>query len=676
MTANKFNHLRSEHSPYLLQHARNPVDWYPWGTLSLDKARDENRLMIISIGYAACHWCHVMEHESFEDDEVARVMNGSFVSVKVDREERPDVDQVYMNAAYVTTGRGGWPLNVIALPDQRPLFAGTYFSKHDWLHVLNYFTGLYRDNPRELIHQADEVEQGMKRASGPRYHVDSLPVATAVMKEIFLTWRDDLDFINGGTPGGPKFPMPANLACLLRFGFSIKQEKVVDYVNLTLEKMAMGGIYDHLGGGFSRYSVDASWHVPHFEKMLYDNAQLVALYADAFAVTKKFGYKQVVEETIAFTFLELTGTEGLFYASLDADSEGREGTFYTWRAEEITRYLGDGAGIFLDYYSCRDQGNWEHGLNVLRKSLNDEDFAGKHDLTCDQLSAIIDVGRKQLFTVRGNRERPATDDKILTCWNGLMISALVKASLVFVKPAWLEKAVAAASFYRDHVILRKGKLWRNTRAGSLTISGFLDDYGCLGRAFLDLYQATFDASWLTAAELLIGEVMAHFEAGDGLFFNLSSDEEPRLILQTIELSDNVIPASNSVMATNLWILGYLTGNPNYIERSEKMVQKMVPEIRKNPAFHANWALLLQDHLSGPVEVCIIGEHYRSLLQEFSGHYLPGTVFAGGAVKTPAGSSDSRHVAGKTLIYVCRDKSCFPPVETVDEALRLIAGPGL
>ncbi len=642
----------------------------------MDKSRDENKLMIISIGYAACHWCHVMEHESFEDDEVARVMNGNFVSVKVDREERPDVDQVYMNAAYATTGRGGWPLNVIALPDQRPLFAGTYFSKHDWLHILDYFSGHYRDNPQELVHQADEVEQGMKRATGPRYQVDSLPVATSVMKEIFQTWKDDLDFVNGGTPGGPKFPMPANLTCLLRIGFSHKKEKALEYVNLTLEKMAMGGIYDHLGGGFSRYSVDGFWHVPHFEKMLYDNAQLIALYADAFAVTGKYVYQRVVEETIAFAGRELTSPEGLFQASLDADSEGREGTFYTWRADEISRYLGDGAGIFLDYYGCREHGNWENGLNVLRKSVTDEDFAAKHDLTDDQLSAILNVSVEQLLTVRGNRVRPATDDKILTCWNGLMISALVKASLVFGKPDWLEKAVAVASFYHDHGILRKGKLWRSTRAGSLTIAGFLDDYACLGRAFLDLYQATFDASWLAAVELLTGEVLTHFEAGDGLFYNLSSDEEPRLIIETIELSDNVIPASNSVMATNLWILGYLTGNPNYIERSENMVNKMVPEIRKNPAFHANWALLLQDHLSGPVEVNIIGEQYLGLLKEFSGQYIPGVIFSGGEIKTPAESSDSRHLPGKTLIYVCRDKSCFPPVETVDEALRLIAGSGL
>jgi len=675
MTTSPFNHLHSEHSPYLLQHALNPVDWYPWGTLALNKARDENRLMIISIGYAACHWCHVMEHESFEDEDVARSMNQNFVSIKVDREERPDVDQVYMNAAYVTTGRGGWPLNVIALPDQRPLFAGTYFSRHDWLHVLDYFSGIYRDNPQELIHQADEVEQGMKRATGHRYHADPEPFAGPGMKEIFQTWKDDLDFVNGGTPGGPKFPMPANLLCLLRFGFIHKNVKALDYVNLTLGKMAMGGIYDQLGGGFSRYSVDSSWHVPHFEKMLYDNAQLIALYADAYALTKEYGYKQVVEQTIAFAGRELTSQEGLFQASLDADSEGSEGTFYTWRTDEITRYLGDGVGIFLEYYSCQEQGNWENGLNILRKSLNDKDFAIKHALTGDQLSAIVDVFGEQLFTVRGNRVRPATDNKILTCWNGLMISALVKASLVFGKPAWLENAIAAASFYRDHVMLRMGKLWRNTRAGSLTIAGFLDDYGCMGRAFLDIYQATFDPSWLAAVEILMAEVMAHFEA-DGIFFNLSSDEEPRLILETLELSDNVIPASNSIMATNLWILGYLTGNLDFIARSEQMVKKMVPEIRKNPAFHANWAMLLQDHLAGPVEVNIIGEQYSSLLQEFSGHFLPGVFFSGGEVKTPAEGNDSRYVAGKTLISVCRDKSCFPPVETIGEALSLLSGPEL
>ncbi|MEI7660668.1 MAG: thioredoxin domain-containing protein [Bacteroidota bacterium] len=670
MTEKPANHLRSELSPYLLQHARNPVDWYPWGDDALSKARDENRLLIISIGYAACHWCHVMEHESFEDDEVAAVMNRHFVPVKVDREERPDIDQVYMSAAYATTGRGGWPLNVIALPDRRPVFAGTYFSKRDWLHIMNYFIEMYSSSPAELTSQADEVGRGMKRSSGFRAGTGPGTIATPLLHDIFAAWKEELDFTNGGTHGAPKFPMPANLDFLLQYGTRHNIEKATGYVQLTLDRMAMGGIYDHLGGGFSRYSVDGSWHVPHFEKMLYDNAQLISLYANGYAATREYRYRQLTEETVAFVFRELTGTAGLFYASLDADSEGREGTFYVWSWGEIRKYLGESAGIFLEYFSCEENGNWESDMNVLRMSHSHKDFAVKHALTGDQLTALLNVSKDKLFTLRGSRIRPATDDKILTCWNGLMISGLVTASRALNKPAWLERAVGAATYYRDHAAGRGGKLWRNAKGGSFAIAGFLDDYACLTRSFLDLYQATFDASWLEAAEMLTAEVMAHFVAADGLFFKLSSGEEPQLISETVELSDNVIPASNSVMAVNLWILGYLVQNSEYTGRAGMMLKKMVPEIMKNPAFHANWACLLQDFTAGAVEVNIIGERCLEVLQEFSGYYLPGVIFSGGEMKTPAEEPGKRHVPGKTLIYVCRGKSCFPPVETVAEALSL------
>jgi uncharacterized protein len=629
--------------------------------------------MVISIGYAACHWCHVMEHESFEDDEVAAVMNADFISVKVDREERPDIDQVYMQAAYVTTGRGGWPLNVIALPDQRPMFAGTYFSKRDWLHILNYFTEIYRTRPEELVLQATEVESGMKRGQAIPGLTDPGLVSETVLHGIYNTWREDLDFIHGGSAGAPKFPMPSNLEFMLHYGSRFDRKEALEYALLTLDRMSMGGIYDQLGGGFSRYSVDGSWRVPHFEKMLYDNAQLVSLYANAFAATGNYRYKQVVGETVEFIGREMTGDGGLFHASLDADSEGHEGTFYAWTREEIGKYLGESAGIFMEFFSCEDGGNWEKNANVLRKSLNNEDFAARHGLSEDQLSSVMDVCRNQLFTVRSNRIRPATDDKILTCWNAMMISALVNASGVFAKPEWLDQAIAAATFYRDHALERNGKLWRNSKGGTFAIAGFLDDYALLIRSFLDLYQATFDDAWLTAAGKLTGEAAEHFTAADGDFFNLSSDEEPRLIRESIELSDNVIPASNSVMAENLRIAGHLLGNAGYVDRSGRMLKKMMSSVIKNPSFHANWASLLANEINGPVEVSIIGEDFMAARREFARHYLPGVIFSGGAVKTPSETAPVRHAKGKTLVWVCRGRSCFSPVETVDEALGLIRG---
>jgi uncharacterized protein len=671
MTRKKANHLINENSPYLLQHAYNPVDWHPWGNDALNIAREQNKLLVISIGYAACHWCHVMEHESFEEDEVAGVMNLDYVSIKVDREERPDIDHVYMSAAYATTGRGGWPLNVIALPDQRPVFAGTYFSKRDWIHILNYFADLHRSNPEQLLHHASEIGNGMIKQHHLPYPAETNSPDTLMLHGIFANLEDDLDFVNGGTQGAPKFPMPLNLAYLLAYGTLHQNRKALNFVELTLDHMAMGGIYDHLGGGFSRYSVDAGWHVPHFEKMLYDNAQLISLYSQAYASTRKHDYLKVVEASMAFIERELTDPGGLFYASLDADSAGTEGAFYSWTCEEIRKYLGDDPGLFLSYYSCEENGNWEHGLNILRKSLNDVDFSEKYDISGDQLSAVIEVYKNQLFTVRSNRIRPATDDKILTCWNALMISALTDAAKAFNKPFWLEKAINAADFYRIHLLERNGKLWRNSKGGSFAITGFLDDYCFLIKSFLDVYQSTLNETWLASADFLTQEVILHFSADEGPFFRLSSDEEPRLIRDTIELSDNVIPASNSQMARNLFVLGHLLGKEEYLLRSGEMLNNMVPQIKRNPSFHANWAALLADVISGPVEVNIVGDEAPVRLQEFSGYYLPQVIFSGNHMLSPQNFQGNRYAEGKTLIYVCHGKTCHSPVETVQETLEHI-----
>ncbi len=670
MTEKQPNHLLSEHSPYLLQHAFNPVDWYPWCEIALTKARIENRLLVISIGYSACHWCHVMEHESFEDEEVAAAMNSHFVPVKVDREERPDIDQVYMDAAYATTGRGGWPLNVIALPDQRPVFAGTYFSKRDWLHILDYFAGIYDSNRDDLVQQASEVAKGMRQHRAiPPARADETP-DPGMLHEIYRRWSEELDLVNGGTRGAPKFPMPANLEYLLRYGFLQGNRQLSGYMALTLDRMARGGIYDQLGGGFSRYSVDAAWHVPHFEKMLYDNAQLISLYSEAFAAEKNQKCKKVVEETIGFVNRELTSPEGLFYASLDADSEGQEGTFYVWSHEEIVKHLGEDARLFEEYFSCEPGGNWENDRNVLRISPGINALAASHDMTEEQFSAFIRIGCHRLLNARGNRERPATDDKILTCWNAMMIRGLVTAARVFGNQAWLDIAIRAAAFYRERVEQRGGKLWRNAKGGRLTIAGFLDDYAFLASAFLELYQATFDNSWLVPVRLLMAEVTEHFTAEEGLFFNLSSGEEPKLVTETLELSDNVIPASNSVIASNLLTAGYLLGDAGYILRAEMMVKAMIPAIVRSPSHHANWADLLQKIIIGVVEVNITGGACFELLQEFSGHYLPGVISSGAGLGRDA-ADENRRVTGKTLIYVCRDKACFAPVETVAEAIAII-----
>jgi uncharacterized protein len=671
MTEKTPNHLIRENSPYLLQHAYNPVDWHPWGDDALNEVKEKNKLLVISIGYAACHWCHVMEHESFEDDEVAETMNRDFLSIKVDREERPDIDHVYMAAAYSTSGHGGWPLNVIALPDQRPLFAGTYFSKSDWLHILKYFADTYRAHSEELLQHASEIGKGMKRQQNLTNQADTGLLDDSTLHDIFKSWVEDLDFVQGGTHGAPKFPMPVNLDYLLKYGIQHQNAKALDCLWLTLDKIAMGGIYDHLGGGFSRYSVDAFWHVPHFEKMLYDNAQLIAVYSQAFSLSKKYSYQKIIEESISFIDRELTSPEGLFFASLDADSDGTEGAFYVWTNEEIRKYLGEDSGLFMAYYSCQEDGNWEHRLNVFRKQMTDEEFAKQHGLSAGQLSAFIETCKNQLYTVRCKRNRPATDDKILTCWNALMISALTVASKAFGKPQWLETAIIAADFYRIHLTERKGKLWRNSKSGSFSIPGFLDDYSFLIKSFLDIYQSTFDEKWLASAGLLTVEVMLHFTGDDGLFFNLTSDEEPRLIRETVEISDNVIPASNSQMARNLFVLGHMVGNEGYLSRSEKMLQKMIPLIKRNPSFHANWSSLLADFIMGATTIAIEGDEKLLRLKEFSGLYLPQAIFFSPQNRTSAGDGEGPRVNERTMIRICRGKTCFSPVETVREALQIL-----
>jgi uncharacterized protein YyaL (SSP411 family) len=603
--------------------------------------------MVISIGYAACHWCHVMEHESFEDEEVARAMNNHFISVKVDREERPDLDAVYMAAAYATTGRGGWPLNVIALPDQRPVFGGTYFRKKDWLYILDYYAGLWEKQPDELRYQASQIAQGMNRHFRIPQAPDDSFFSENLAGSLFTRMQPDLDEVNGGTHGAPKFPMPVHLRFLLDFGIRSGHQAALDHTRLTLDRMFEGGIYDHLGGGFSRYSVDASWHVPHFEKMLYDNAQLISLYAKAYRFFRNEKWEKVVEETIAFAEKELMRQDGLFYASLDADSEGKEGAYYAWTEAEIRKTLGDHAEAFLSHFSCSAAGNWENGENVLRIAKSEQWKADKAWLN-------------QMLEVREKRARPATDDKILTGWNALMICGLVDAWKTFGHEKWLRMAETTAGFYLDRLSAEKGKLWRNSKNNDFSNEAYLDDYGLLMAAFLELYQATFGEKWLAAAEMLNQQVLSHFSSKEGPFFNLVSDEVPALVIQPVELSDNVIPASNSVMAHNLVVLGHILENQFYISRAEQMLAAMLPHLQTNPAFHANWARLLLRSGESTITVKIIAEDPFLVRKVFFSHVMPGVIW-----------SAKREAGVKREIFICKGKTCFTPVESVEEALRIL-----
>ena len=665
------NDLNNESSPYLLQHAHNPVNWYPWGDKALLKARAENQMLIISIGYAACHWCHVMEHESFEDAEVAKIMNENFICIKVDREERPDVDQVYMTAAQLITGRGGWPLNAMALADGRPFYAGTYFPKDKWVNMLAYFVDLQKKQPEALEKSAEQVTKGIHATEHVVFKENEKTFSINDLDKQFETWKDNIDFTRGGENRAPKFPMPSAWQYLLHYHYLSNNEEALKAATITLDNMALGGIYDHLHGGFARYSTDANWHVPHFEKMMYDNSQLVSLYALAYQRTKNPLYKKVVYETLAFVEQELTSAEGAFYASLDADSEGEEGKYYVWTKKEVDNVLGDDAAIFSAYYNITTDGNWEHGNSILLRNETDEAVAEIYKITVDELKSEIDAAKAKLMQVRNARIKPGLDDKILSSWNALMITGYTKAYRFFGEERFLTAAITNANFLLQHAIGGDGEMTRNYKNGKSSINALLDDYAFTIAAFIELYQATFDEKWLAEANRITAYTLEHFfDTTSGMFF-YTHNQYADLIVRKMELSDNVIPSSNSEMAKNLFLLGHFLNNEDYISKAKQMLINVEADVQRNIYFYANWGMLQAFFTSPLYEVAIMGDDFKNKRQQFDEHYLPNVIMLGGKDAGSFALLENKLIAGQTTIYVCRDKSCELPVVEVEEALAQI-----
>jgi len=665
------NRLIKESSPYLLQHAHNPVNWYPWGKEALEKAKEENKLIIVSIGYAACHWCHVMEHESFEDKEVARFMNANFVCIKVDREERPDIDQVYMNAIQLITGNGGWPLNCITLPDGRPVYGGTYFKKENWIDMLTQVSAFVKDNPEKAEQQAKSLTEGVRSEQLFNLSSEKSEFTITDLHEVFAIWKRNIDYKYGGTNGAPKFPMPTGYQFLLHYHFLTKDEDALKAVTTTLHKMADGGIYDQIGGGFARYSTDIYWKAPHFEKMLYDNAQLISLYSTAYQQTKDPYYKIVVEETIEFIQRELTSKEGAFYSSLDADSEGEEGKFYVWTKNELQKILGEKADIIIEYYNVTEEGNWENGTNILLKSDNDKKIAEKYEITEQELGLRITQAKKILLKDREKRIRPGLDDKILTSWNALMLKAYVDAYRVFDDEKYLEAAIKNADFINLKIKSADGSLFRNYKNGKASINAFLDDYAFTIESFILLYQATFNEKWLFEALELVQYSIAHFYNKTSGMFYYTSNLDPALIARKMEISDNVIPASNSSMAKNLFVLGKYFSNDEYIRMSKKMLKMVGQNTVKNGAYFANWNILMAWFINDPFEVAIVGKDYEAKRKEFDKHYLPNVFLSGGVKEGNLPLLENKLVKGQTTIYVCKNKTCKLPLIETSIALKQI-----
>jgi hypothetical protein len=665
------NQLINESSPYLLQHAHNPVNWYPWGREALAKAKKENKLIIISIGYAACHWCHVMEHESFEDEEVAKFMNDNFICIKVDREERPDIDQVYMNAVQLIVGRGGWPLNCVTLPDSRPIYGGTYFPKEQWLDMLSHVLDFVKQQPEKAELQAKSLTEGIQASESIYRDTKKEKISVKDLNTIFDNWKRNIDYDKGGTKGAPKFPLPIGYQYLLHYNYLSNNTDALDAITGTLNKMADGGIYDQVGGGFARYSVDEVWKVPHFEKMLYDNAQLVSLYSAAFQRTQDPYYKTIVNETLEFIKRELTSKEGGFYSSLDADSEGEEGKFYVWTQNEIREILGSDADLIINYYNVAKNGNWEEGKNILLKSGNDKKILQKYNLTEKEFAESIQNAKRILLKERSKRVRPGLDDKILTAWNALMLKAYVDAYRTFDDKSYLKIALKNADFITENTKSNDNRLYRNYKNGKATINAFLDDYAFTIDAFISLYQATFDEKWLNEAHSLLLYTLGHFYNKTTGMFYFTSDIDPALIARKVEIMDNVIPAGNSQMAKNLFILGKYFSDVEFLNKSEQMLNNVKQNALKSGAYFANWDILMAWFVSDPYEVAIVGNDAESMRKEFDKIYLPNVFFSGGKNEGNLPLLKGKLQNGKTTIYVCQNKSCKLPVSEVKQALKQI-----
>jgi len=665
------NELSKETSPYLLQHAENPVHWKAWNTNTLSEAKTSNQLIIVSIGYSACHWCHVMEHESFEDHEVAQTMNAHFTNIKVDREERPDVDAVYMKAVQIMTQRGGWPLNVVTLPDGRPIWGGTYFRKNEWINTLEQLQELYQTQPDKIIEYAEKLQAGLESLS--IIPESKIEVSQELLIPLVEKWKKSFDLEFGGMARAPKFMMPNNYAFLMRYGFQNNDQELLDFVDLTLTKMAYGGLFDTIDGGFSRYSVDIKWHVPHFEKMLYDNGQLVSLYADAYKRTQNPLFKEVIEKTLAFVSRAWLTEEGAFYSALDADSLNQEqhleeGAFYVWTTPELKAILKEDFDLFSIVFNINSFGHWEHNNYVLIQNQSLGDIANQNQISVFELQTKKQQWEKTLFEIRESRSKPRLDDKCLTSWNVIMLKGYVDAYKALQNKKYLETAIQNAEFILKKLWSPEGNLWHSYKNNQSSINGFLEDYAIVIDAFISLYEATFDEKWLQHAKQLTDYSLDHFYDETTSFFTFKSDLDDALITQHYETEDNVIPASNSMMAKNLWQLSIYYNHPFYEKVSTSMIHKIIPNIDYPSAF-SNWLDAFLNLSNQNKEFAICGNEALLYGTECNKQYKPNVVLAGSTKPSSLPFLANRFVADKNLFYVCQNKTCNLPKTDFELAIK-------
>ncbi|REA63470.1 thioredoxin domain-containing protein [Dyadobacter luteus] len=669
------NRLSQETSPYLLQHAHNPVDWYPWGPEALQKAVSENKPILVSIGYSACHWCHVMEKECFEKAEIASVMNEHFICIKVDREERPDVDAVYMDAVQAMGVRGGWPLNVFLLPDAKPFYGVTYLPPQNWVQLLKSIDNAFENHRDELAGSAEGFVQNMTLSESVKYGLtfEERQYNMYELDTLFEQIKKHFDMQKGGMDRAPKFPMPSIYKFLLRYFDLSQNAEALAQIELSLTRIAVGGIYDHVGGGWTRYSVDEDWFIPHFEKMLYDNGQLLSIYAETYSLTRNELYADRIRQTIEWLKKEMLHTQGGFYSALDADSEGIEGKFYIWTYAELEAILQEDFPWFADLYNISREGNWEHGYNHLHLTNEVAQTAKALGIYDDHFITKYDNAIAKLASKREEKIRPGLDDKILASWNGLVLKGLTDAYRALGDEQIRLLAVDCGRFLLREMTI-DGKLKHSYKNGKATITAFLEDYAAVTDGYIGLYQITFEEIWIEQARLLTDYTISNFYDEKEGYFYFTDSEGESLIARKKELFDNVIPASNSIMATNLYILGKILYREDYAAISDRMLSQMHKILTADVQWVTNWAALYCLRTAPTPEIVIVGENADEIRKDLDRFFIPNKVVLGttGASSLPL-LQEKTDKDGKALIYVCFDKTCQLPVGSVEEALIQIGG---
>lgn len=672
---NHTNRLINESSPYLLQHAHNPVDWYAWGEEAFNKAKSEDKPVLVSIGYAACHWCHVMEKESFENEEVAAIMNELFVNIKVDREERPDVDHIYMDAVQAISGSGGWPLNVFLTPDKKPFYGGTYFpprrafNRPSWTEVLVSLAETYRNKKSDVEQQAEMLTDHLRSANIFGTGTRAKSVENEQVLFAFAEIMKNADKEWGGFGRAPQFPQTFIINFLLAFAHISKNEEALKQALLSLDKMAEGGIYDHIGGGFARYSTDTEWLVPHFEKMLYDNALLIQSYSDAYRLTGKEQYKGVIEQTISFVQRELMHPSGGFYSALDADSEGVEGKFYVWTYEEIQNFLDTDAELFSRYYDITQKGNWE-GKNIprVKKPLNE--FAREEGIDPKVLEEQLKGGREKLLQKRSERVRPALDDKVLLSWNALMNSALSQAYAATGNEEYRDLAVRNMNFLLNN--FGTDQLFHSWKDDKAKHPAFLDDYSHLISALIRLSEITADYTYLETAGRLSEQVLVEFSDDESALLFYTGKDQKDVLIRKKEVYDGATPSGNSVMAANLYQLGVLLDKQDWKRRAEDMVGAVSEISVKYPTSFGNWLIVIHQLITGISEIALTGPQWKDLLKQVLFVYVPyRLIMASEIPKKEYPLLAEKPMDSENHIYLCKNYACLRPVSTVDDFVKLL-----